>query len=68
MPEPQPRESHVHRHISTNGVVVDHERWEWRKREAAEAVGRRYLTLREASEHYAVPEEEIAGSCLVIAH
>jgi hypothetical protein len=58
----------VFHHISTNGIVVDHERWEWRKREAAQAVSKRYLTLREASEHFAIPEEEIVGSCSATAH
>ena len=46
-------------HISTNGCRVDHARWVRRKAEAAELVRRRFLTLREASEHFALPTEEI---------
>jgi len=46
-------------HFSTNGNWVDNARWEQRKTEAAELVGRRYLTLCEAVEVFAVPEDEI---------
>ena len=46
-------------HVSTNGCLVDHARWVRRKAEAAELVRRRFLTLREASEHFALPTEEI---------
>jgi uncharacterized protein (UPF0303 family) len=46
-------------HVSTNGCLVDHDRWVERKVEAAELVRRRLLTLREASEHFALPAEEI---------
>jgi hypothetical protein len=48
-------------HVSTNGCLVDHARWERRRAEAAELVRRRYLTLREASEQFAVPAEEIVS-------
>ena len=48
-------------HVSTNGCVVDHARWEQRRAEAAEVVRLRYLTLREASEHFALPVEEIVS-------
>lgn len=48
-------------HVSTNGCLVDHARWERRRSEAAELVRRRFLTLREASEQFALPAEEIAG-------
>ena len=67
MSQPHPREPEL-LHVSTNGIHVDHERWEWRKREAAAAVSKRYLTLREASEHFAVPEAEIADACFATAH
>ena len=46
-------------HVSTNGCLVEHDRWLRRKAEAAELVRRRFLTLREASEHFALPAEEI---------
>jgi hypothetical protein len=46
-------------HVSTNGCLVEHSRWMKRKAEAAELVRRRLLTLREASEHFALPTEEI---------
>jgi hypothetical protein len=46
-------------HVSTNGCLVEHDRWLRRKAEAADLVRRRYLTLREASEHFALPTEEI---------
>ena len=46
-------------HVSTNGCLVDHARWVRRKAEAAELVRRRLLTLREASEQFALPAEEI---------
>lgn len=46
-------------HVSTNGCLVEHSRWVERKAEAAELVRRRLLTLREASEHFALPAEEI---------
>ena len=48
-------------HVSTNGCVVDHARWQRRRAEAAELVRRRFLTLREASEHFALPVEEISS-------
>jgi hypothetical protein len=58
MSQPQRQESY---HISTNGCLVDHARWERRRVEAAELVRRRYLTLREASEQFALPAEEIVS-------
>jgi hypothetical protein len=48
-------------HVSTNGCLVDHARWERRRSEAAELVRRRFLTLREASEQFALPVEEIVS-------
>jgi hypothetical protein len=50
-------------HCSTNGVFVESHRWEQRKQEAASAVNQKWLTLREASEHFAMPEDEIAAAC-----
>lgn len=52
---------HAPFHVSINGCVVDHARWESRRAEAAELVRRRYLTLCEASEHFGLPEEEIVS-------
>ena len=63
MPQPQPQ-SHTTdapHHVSLNGCVVDHARWERRRVEAAELVRRRFLTLREASEQFAVPVDEIVS-------
>ena len=48
-------------HVSTNGCLVDHARWESRRVEAAELVRRRYLTLCEASEQFGLPVEEIVS-------
>ena len=48
-------------HVSTNGCLVDHVRWENRRSEAADLVRRRFLTLCEASEQFAMPAEEIAS-------
>ena len=48
-------------HVSTNGCLVDHARWERRRAEAAELVRRRFLTLCEASEQFALPIEEIVS-------
>ena len=61
MPQPQPNTPDAPHHVSLNGCLVDHARWERRRVEAAELVRRRYLTLREASEQFAVPVEEIAS-------
>jgi hypothetical protein len=58
MPEPQ-RDAPFH--VSIDGGRVDHARWERRRAEAAELVRRRYLTLREASEQFALPVEEIVS-------
>ncbi|HUQ14199.1 MAG TPA: hypothetical protein VM055_07995 [Novosphingobium sp.] len=63
MSQPQPQLNHSTPdgplHLSTHGCVVDHVRWESRRHEAAELVRLRYLTLREASEQFALPVEEI---------
>jgi len=48
-------------HVSTNGCLIDHVRWENRRSEAAELVRRRFLTLCEASEQFALPVEEIVS-------
>ena len=60
MDEPQqPSRDWTHRR-STNGCVVDRAKWERRRREAADLVRRRFLTVREAAEQFALPIEEIA--------
>jgi hypothetical protein len=61
MSQPQQRYADAPVHISLNGCRVDHARWERRRAEAAELVRRRYLTLCEASEQFALPVEEIVS-------
>ena len=61
MPHAQRCQPDAAYHVSLNGCVVDHDRWERRRAEAAELVRRRYLTLREASEQFALPVEEIVS-------
>jgi hypothetical protein len=60
--EPQPRQPEPMYHTSTSGCVIEHERWEQRKAQAAQLVRRRLLTLREASEHFGLPADEIRHS------
>ena len=62
MPLTQPSLSAPAFHVSTSGCLVDGARWAQRKAEAAELVERRFLTLREASEHFGLPVEEIVGT------
>ena len=62
MPQQQTIASATPFHVSTNGCLVDHARWVRRTTEAADLVRRRYLTLREASEQFAVPAEEILAA------
>jgi hypothetical protein len=59
--QPQQWQSEPMYHISTTGCVVEHERWEQRKEQAAHLVRNRLLTLQEASEHFGLPVEEIRG-------
>ena len=48
-------------HVSINGCLVDDERWNRRKAQAADLVERRLLTVGEASEHFGLPAGEIVG-------
>ena len=45
---------------TTSGRVIDPAMWVRRKIDAAELVRKRFLTLREAAEQFALPVEEIA--------
>lgn len=45
---------------TTSGRVIDATKWMRRKSEAAELVRKRFLTVREAAEQFALPVEEIA--------
>lgn len=45
---------------TTSGRLIDPAKWMGRKSEAAELVRKRFLTLREAAEQFALPVEEIA--------
>lgn len=60
MYEPQLQSREWTHRRSTNGCLVDRAKWERRRSEAAELVRKRFLTLREAAEHFALPVEEIA--------
>jgi hypothetical protein len=46
-------------HVSLNGCLVEHERWERRRAEAARLVDDSLLTVLEASEHFGLPADEI---------
>ncbi|MDP3673642.1 MAG: hypothetical protein Q8R44_00880 [Novosphingobium sp.] len=59
---PQTLRNSAHQHVSTTGCLVDDDRWKLRKGQALEMVERRLLTVREASEHFGLPVNEIAGS------
>lgn len=59
MQQPQTRSPAADGYISTNGAWVDAARWERRRIEAASAVRRRLLTLREACELYGMTEDDI---------
>jgi hypothetical protein len=61
MSQPQPRELERRFHVSINGCRVEPRQWAQRRVDAADLVRRRLLTLREASEHFGLPEEEILG-------
>ncbi len=58
----QPLRNPTNQHVSTTGCLVDDDRWERRKVQAVEMVERRLLTVREASEHFGLPTNEIVGS------
>jgi hypothetical protein len=60
--QPQPRQPEPSYHISTSGCLVEHDRWEQRKVEAAHLVRSRLLTLNEASEQFGLPADDIRGS------
>ena len=45
---------------TTSGRVIDPAKWMRRKIDAAELVRKRFLTLHEAAEQFALPVEEIA--------
>jgi hypothetical protein len=49
-------------HINTTGCVVEHGRWGPRKAKAAELVRKGLLTLRERSERFGLPTDEIANT------
>ena len=49
-------------HVSTTGCLVDDDQWKFRKVQAYEMVERRLLTVREASEHFGLPRDEIVGT------
>lgn len=59
---PQMQRNSAHQHVSTTGCLVDDVRWQRRKKQALEMVERRLLTIREASEHFGLPTNEIVGS------
>jgi hypothetical protein len=57
---PTPQHSHSDRlHVSINGCLVEEDRWEARKAEAARLIRDQLLTVREASEHFGLPTQEI---------
>lgn len=56
---PQTQKNPISQHVSTTGCLVDDDRWVQRKVQAQELVERRLLTVREASEHFGLPANEI---------